>query len=226
VLFRLAEPAALVGILLAFLVGVFAHDAAQVFAAKAVRDPTPMRSGRLSGSVKTRISPFSAIAVLIAGFGWAEPVQMNDAWRKRRFHVAAALLAGPLAYLLLAFVMLAVFTAVTEPVVIVEGDRSAEVSDAGFVAELLLWMAVTFGAMFIVSLVPLPPTDGGRVLFLLGPQSQGWQKAHYNLTERNWGVGILLALIVVPVILSLPSVVDQLNPPLLRALGGVIGLDL
>lgn len=224
-LYHLAEPAALLGFALAFLVGVFAHDAAQVLAARLARDPTPARSGRMTASLATRINPFSAVAVLIAGYGWAEPVKMNDNWRKRRFHISAALLAGPLAYLLLALAMLGVLTAITEAFLFEAGGRGFDVWADGFLGELVLWMAVTFGAMFIISLVPIPPTDGGRILFLLAPQSPGWRKAEHNLTERNWGLGILLAVILLPVIFySLPSVVEQLNPPLIKSLGSLIGL--
>lgn len=217
-LYHLTEPGALVGMLLAFVVGVFAHDAAQVLAARLARDPTPARSGRVTASLATRISPFSAVAVLVAGYGWAEPVRMNEVWRKRRFHISAALLAGPLAYLVLAFALLAVFAGMADGTADLDGID-------GFAEELVLWMAATFAAMFILSLLPIPPTDGGRILFLLAPQSPGWRKAELNLTERNWGLGILLAVIILPVIFhSLPSVVGQLRSPLMSGLGGILGL--
>ncbi len=225
-LYHLTEPGALVGIALAFIVGVLAHDTAQVLAARLARDPMPARAGRMTASLATRISPFSVVAVLVAGYGWAEPVKMNDIWRKRRFHISAALLAGPLAYLVLAFAMLAVFVLIGGEGFFISGGPVPELGGTdGFVEEFVVWMAMTFGAMFILSLLPVPPTDGGRILFLLAPQSPGWRKAELNLTERNWGLGILLAVIVLPVIFrSLPSVVDQLMPPLVTGLGSLLGL--
>ncbi|ABD10828.1 Zn-dependent membrane protease [Frankia sp. CcI156] len=227
-LFHLAEPAALLGILLAFLIGIFAHDAAQVLVARLVRDPTPMRSGRMMTGLKDRLSPFSAVAVFVVGYGWAESVPMNDVWRRRRFHVAAAVLAGPLTYLLLALASLAVFQPLGEPGLVRLGDRVTEVTvPNSFGAELALWMAVTFGSMFIISLVPVPPTDAGRLLFLLGPTTAGWRNARYQLAERNIGLGILLALLLLPVLfVGFPSVVGQLIGPLLRGLASLIGLNL
>ncbi|WP_261569359.1 Zn-dependent membrane protease [Frankia gtarii] len=227
-LFHLAEPAALLGIVVAFLIGVFAHDAAQVLTARVVRDPTPLRSGRLTTGVKDRLSPFSGLAVFIVGHGWAESVPMNDVWRRRRFHVAVAVLAGPLAYLLLALGSLALFQVVGDPARVFLGDRVTEVTvPDSFAAELTLWLAITFGSMFIVSLIPVPPTDAGRLVFLLGGTSPGWRSAHHRLTDGNIGLVILLALLLLPVLfVGFPSVVGQLIGPLLRGLASLIGLNL
>ncbi|WP_239332480.1 Zn-dependent membrane protease [Frankia sp. CiP3] len=227
-LFHLAEPAALLGIVLALLIGIYAHDAAQVVVARLLQDPGPMRSGRLTASVKHRVSPFSAVAMIIAGVGWSEPIAMNDVRRGRRFHVAAALLAGPLAYLLLTLGALVGFTFVSQPLVVIEGSRIVELAGVGdFLGKLVLWLAVTFASLFIVSLIPIPPADGGRVLFGLGPQSPSWHRAEYQLRENNVGILILLALILLPKLFpGFPSVVDQLVPPLLDGLGGIINLRL
>lgn len=227
-LFHLAEPAELLAIVVAFILGVFVHDAAQVFAARLVRDPTPLRSGRLTTGVKNRLSPFSGLAVFIVGYGWAESVPMNDVWRKRRFHITAAVLAGPLSYLLLALGSLALFQVVGEPGALFVGDRVVDTTLAdSFVARFTLWLAVTFGSMFIVSLIPVPPTDAGRLVFLLGPTTPSWRNAHYRLTEGNIGLVILLALLLLPVMFAgFPSVVGQLVVPLLRGLASLIGLTL
>ncbi|MCK9876011.1 M50 family metallopeptidase [Frankia sp. Ag45/Mut15] len=227
-LFHLAEPAVLLALLVAFAIGVFVHDAAQVLTARLVRDPTPMRAGRLTASVRTRLTPFSGLAVFIVGHGWAESVPMNDVWRRRRFHVAAAILAGPLAYLLLALGSLALFGLVSDRASIDLGDRVIEATVVNsFAAEFTLWLAVTFASMFIISLIPVPPTDGGRLVFLLGGTSEGWRNTHYRLTDGNIGLVILLALLLLPALFpGFPSVVGQLIGPLLRGLGSLIGLHL
>ncbi|WP_322747472.1 MULTISPECIES: Zn-dependent membrane protease [unclassified Frankia] len=227
-LFHLAEPAALLGIVLALLIGIYAHDTAQVLVARLLQDRGPLRSGRLTASLKDRVSPFSAVAMIIAGVGWTEPIPMNDVWRKRRFHVAVAVLAGPLAYLVLAFVAIIGFKFVSQPLIIVEGTRIVELAGAGgFSAKLVLWLAVTFASLFIVSLIPIPPADGGRVLFGLGPQSPSWRKAEYQLRENNVGIVILLVAILLPkLFLGFPSVVDQLVLPLLGGLADIINLHI
>lgn len=228
-LFHLAQPAALLGIVAALLIGIVVHDAAQVGAARLMHDGSTRKSGRLTTtSVPDRLSPFSIVAMVIVGNGWAEPVPMNEVWRRRRYHVAAAVLAGPLAYAALTVGALALFKAAAETVTLTYGDRSVDVSGAStFPAKLLLWMAITFGSMCILSLIPIPPLDGGRVLFLFSPRTPGWEKARYHLTETHAGVAIVLAILLLPVLFSgFPSVVGQLVTPLVRSLGNLVGLNL
>jgi Zn-dependent protease len=74
-----------------------------------------------------------------------------------------------------------------------------------------------------LSLVPLPPLDGGRLLFALAPRTHGWLRAEHELVERNIGVAVLLALLVIPLggpVPLLPALLDTLLSPALSALLG------
>ncbi len=220
-LFHLAEPAVLLGIALGVVVGVYLHDVAQVLAAAATHDPMARRAGRLGLRPASHLGIYSAVAVVVVGYGWSEPVPMNDRWRSRRLVVAAALLAGPAMLALLCLAALAGLRLTVADVAQASGNGLA------FGPRVLLWTAFTLGALFIVSLIPLGPTDGARLLWLLGGTSYGWQKARYQLEERNIGLGILLGLLLLPVFLGgFPSVVGQLVAPLLRGLGALVGLTL
>ncbi|MBX6389929.1 MAG: M50 family metallopeptidase [Frankia sp.] len=226
-LFHLADPSALLGILLALVIGIYAHDTAQILAARLIHDPTP-RMRMKAGLIPRRVGPFSAVSMLIVGNGWAEPVPMNDIWRSRRFKISAALLAGPFAYLLLSLGAVAGAWAVTEPLdpAFMAGSSHGLEVEGPFLASMLGSMAATFASMFILSLIPVPPTDGGRILFLLAPRTPGWQKAQYQLTERNLGVVLLLVILLLPVLLPLPSVTGQLWPPLVDGLVDIFGSGL
>jgi membrane-associated protease RseP (regulator of RpoE activity) len=75
-------------------------------------------------------------------------------------------------------------------------------------------MHVYVGAL---SLVPLPPLDGGRLLFALAPRSPGWQKAEHQLDERGIGIAVLLALLLIPLggpQALLPVLLDTIVGPL------------
>ena len=75
----------------------------------------------------------------------------------------------------------------------------------------------------VLSLVPLPPLDGGRLLFALCPQTLGWQKARHYLVDQNIGVAVLLALLIIPLggpLPLLPQLLDNLLAPLMSALVG------
>jgi hypothetical protein len=229
VLFHLADPAGLLGILIALVVGVYAHDTAQVFAGRLIGDSTPRMSGRLGAKLlPARVSPFSAVAMVLGGNGWAEPVRFNEVWRNRRYHISAALLAGPLAYLALCWASVGALSAVTRRGILSATGRVVHFHQfGGFGANLLVMMAFTFASMFVLSLIPVPPTDGGRVLFLLAPKTPGWNNANVKLSETHLGVIILLVILLVPILFpSLPSIVGQLAPALLRGVGGTVGLDL
>lgn len=221
----LDQPATLLGLLLALLIGVYVGSAAQALTARALGDPMAVRSGWLTPRPQRLVSIFSAIAVLIVGWGWAEPVPMNDRWRRRRFHVAAAVLSRPLAYALLCLAALGGVRAVGVAAGASLDNPLATDTTGTFGADLLFAMAVGFAALCVVALIPCPPTDLGRVIFTLGGQSMGWQNARYQLEERNFGVGIVLALLLIPVLISgFPSWVGQLAPQVLRGLASLVGV--
>jgi hypothetical protein len=56
----------------------------------------------------------------------------------------------------------------------------------------LLLAGVELLAMGVLAILPIPPLDGGRLLFALTPRSGGWQRVRYRLDEENWGLLILL----------------------------------
>jgi hypothetical protein len=223
----LDHPATLLGLLLAFVVGVYLGTAAQVLTARALGDPMPVRAGWLNPSPKRQVSIFSAIAVVLVGWGWAEQPPMNDRWRARRFHVVTAILVRPIVYALLSLAALAGVRAVTSSAGVDAGGRNIDVTvGGGFGSELLFAAALGFAALCVIALIPCPPTDLGRVIFTLGGQSMGWQKARYQLEERNFGVGIVLGLLLLPLLFQgFPSWVGQLAPQLLKGLGSVVGVS-
>jgi Zn-dependent protease len=225
VLFYLDRPAILLGIAIALYLGVIAHDVAQVFAAQAFGDPLPRRSGRLTLNPQPHVTVFSVVAMVIVGVGWAEPIPMSDHWRRLRYKISAAVLAGPLAYAILAALSLLALRGL-KAISVSGGDRVGDfASNLPFGALLVAAMAYTFCGLCIVSLIPIPPTDGGRILFTLGPNSPGWGNARYQLQERNFGLAILLALLMLPILFpGFPSVVGQLAPALYRGLSHVVGL--
>jgi membrane-associated protease RseP (regulator of RpoE activity) len=87
--------------------------------------------------------------------------------------------------------------------------------------------ALLFGMMNLyvglLSLVPLPPLDGGRLLFALAPRSIGWQKAAYQLIDNNVGIAVLLLLLLLPLggpQALLPVILDDIASPLARLVTG------
>ena len=71
------------------------------------------------------------------------------------------------------------------------GDRSFESISADFPGQMCYAMAATFIGLAILALIPVPPMDGGRILFTWGGQSYGWQHWREEF-EDKWGIPIIL----------------------------------
>jgi Zn-dependent protease len=220
VLRALGDPISFALLLASYVVAVTAHAWVQSVVADRGGDRRPRAEGRLVPDPRRHVDPFGAIAGLIAGIGWARPVELPA--RGRRGRLVAIALSGVVANLALAAAGLlacralvgAAPTSVTLLQYGVEGDLAAR-------ATLLFGLMNLF--VGLLALVPLPPLDGGRLLFALGPRTTGWQKAEYHLVEQNIGIVALLVLLLIPLggaTALLPSLLDTVASPLAELLTG------
>jgi Zn-dependent protease len=222
VLYALGDPVSLVLLLLSFVFAVTLHGWVQSLVARRSGDRAVVAERRTAPDPRRHLDPFGAVAAGIAGYGWAKPVDPPD--RRNRGALIRVLLSGALVNLAVGLGALAV-------VGVVYGALRA-----GSVSQLLQYGAdldlapralVLFGLANLMtgllSLVPIPPLDGGRLLFGLAPRTPGWQKAEYQLDERNIGIAVLLALLLIPLggpQALLPTLLDTLAGPLVRLVTG------
>lgn len=186
--------------------------------------------GRLLPDPRRQLDPFGAISAVIAGIGWAKPV---DVPRTSAGRVALAVLSGPVVLLAIGLGTLAGFGihyndslgGIGPAIDSIGGayllQHGSPDLSAGQEAWVLFGIAATWTGG--IQLVPLPPLPGGQVLFAAAPRTLGWQKAEYQLVERNFGTGILLALMLIPLgsnVALLPNVLDNLLGPLVKAVTG------
>jgi len=215
VLYQLRHPGTLLGIALALVVGLLLHDLAQTLVARATGDETPTRAGRAAPRLLPHVDPFGAVAAVLVGWGWGSATPLDERWRARRWRVVLALGAGPATYLLLAFLGALFVRLVVTP------DQVLQELPGRF----CLALTFTWAALAVVSLLPVPPLDGGRVVLALAPQTLAWQRIRQQLEERNLGTVVALVLVVVPRLFpGFPDVVAQLLSPLLDGLGGLVGV--
>lgn len=227
-LFVLRFPTAFLGIAIALLVAVLVHSLAQAATARAFGDRLPAASGRLNPDPRRHFDPFGVIVMLISGIGWNKPVPLQEPrFRGGRTRYLLAILAGPFANLLLGVAALAALRA-TGLTLLPEVDPLGA-ADASFAQVLLYELAVVNAAVGVLTLLPIPPLDGARILWLYAPQTPGWRNARYHLEERNVGIAIC-------VILSLPlfggsgllrslvvAITGAFLAPIAQAFGFVIG---
>lgn len=224
-LYALGAPLSFLLLLASFVLAVTLHGWVSCLAADRAGDRRPRMEGRLRPDPRRHVDPFGAIAGLIAGFGWARPLDPPPGRRSRR-SLLLGCLAGPAANLALGMAAMAAFSAMTGfalPLALSKLLQSGVPGLAWAESGVLLFglMNLYVGAL---SLVPLPPLDGGRLLFGLAPRTVGWQKAEYHLVEQNIGLVAVLVLLLLPLggpQALLPGVLDQLVSPLVRlATGG------
>jgi Zn-dependent protease len=221
VLRALGDPYAFLVLLISFVVAVTAHGWVQSWAAHRAGEREPAQQRRLHPDPRRHLDPFGAIAAAIAGTGWARQVEVSP--RRSTGSVAAVLLAGTVANVVLGVAALAAFRlsgGALPDVTLLDLQRGIG-GAPGLVA--LYLFGLTNLALAALSLVPLPPLPGGRLLFAAAPRTPGWQKAHYRLVEQNIGVAVLLALLLIPLggpQPVLPAVLDTVLQPALRPLLG------
>jgi Zn-dependent protease len=220
VLRALGDPLSFLLLVVCFVVAVTVHGWASSIAADRTGDRRPRAEGRLKPDPRRHLDPFGAVAGLIAGIGWAKPVEAPA--RTRRGALLAVTLSGTVANLLLGIAALVVVRTLVGP-----APAGSTLLQYGIDGDLGPRAALLFGLMnvyvAVLSLVPLPPLDGSRLLFGLAPRSVGWQKAEYQLVEQNIGLVALLVLLLLPLggaTALLPALLDNLVTPIVRAVTG------
>ncbi len=217
-LYALGDPVSFVLLVASFLIAITLHGCTQSVISARAGERQLTQAGRTRPDPRRHLDPFGAIAAAIAGIGWAKPVEVGD--RASRSTMVGVLLCGAVANLVVGALSLAAFRLLGGAV----SGVSTSVLQQGLTGgEVLLRVLLLFGLMNVfvaaLSLVPLPPLDGGRLLFALAPRSPGWQRARYYLVEQNIGVAVLLALLLIPLggpQALLPTILDTLVSPLVE----------
>jgi len=191
----LAHPVTFLGLLVGYLLAIAAHAAAQAFVARSLGDRWATRDLRKPAKI---IDPFGAISAAIAGPGWG--ITREGRYRSRGQQLTM-LLAGPVAAMLVGVIGVVGYLVAGGLRELLSLIRLADLlqgvtGPAGQVFTLSLGVEAL--AVGVLSLIPLPPLTGWRILMLYAGRSQGWQRARYYLEERNFGVVALLVLLLIP----------------------------
>lgn len=178
------------------LFGITLHEAAHGYVARHFGDPTAWQAGRISLNPIRHVDPVGTIAVplfllltskLLGGagvlFGWAKPVPVN--WNKLRNPKRDMLwvaLAGPASNMLMA-VLWAMSASVLFRMGVESDDFWFRMAIAGIQINLIL---------MALNMLPLPPLDGGRIVFSLLPHPMAAQYAKIE----PYGLLILILLML------------------------------
>lgn len=159
------------------------HEFAHGFAAVKLGDSTPRWQGRLTLNPLAHIDYVGALCIILFGFGWAKPVQIDARnFKNPKTGMAVTALAGPLANIIVAFVSLLLINVVW---LFPQSEILLYISMfLGYIASINVSLAV-------FNLIPIPPLDGSRLLSALLPNKQYYALMRY---ERYFFFAILFLL--------------------------------
>jgi Zn-dependent protease len=182
-------------IVVSLLIGFSFHEFSHALVADTLGDPTPRRQGRLSLNPREHLDPLGSLMLIMAGFGWAKPVQINPFNLRFGPKVGMALsaVAGPLANFVIAGALAAPLKA---RVFELRSEFTLSTWSLGnYVAFLLLYIVIINTTLGVFNLLPIPPMDGSRVAMLLPGEIGDFFR---RMEQERWGLGILMLLIALP----------------------------
>lgn len=175
----------------AILIAFTFHEYAHAFVADRLGDKTPKFQGRLTLNPLAHIDPLGFIMVILAGFGWAKPVQVNPRAFKNYYKDDLKVsIAGPMANILVA-VVVAVILSITNKFL----PQSFYNNPAIDLLITILYMTIQLNCILaFFNMMPLPGLDGSHVLRDLFPAKA------YKIYEKiyPYQTVILILFIMVP----------------------------
>ncbi len=186
------------------------HEYAHGWTAVKLGDPTPRYQGRLSFSPFAHIDYIGALCIILFGFGWAKPVQVNSFnFRNPKRDMAITALAGPLSNIIMATIAMLITNAITA--------FAPMVTVTLYVFYFFYFIAQINISLAVFNLIPIPPLDGSRLLSALLPDRIYYKIMRY---ERYFFI-LLIGLLYLGV---LDGVLSTLTGGLMTGISFITGL--
>lgn len=172
----------------AILFALTFHEYAHAWAAWKLGDPTARSMGRLSLNPLVHLDPAGTIMLIITvmsgfGIGWAKPVPVDPRYlRNPRKDMLWIALAGPVSNIILAFILVGVFTHMPSGGVLT--DTLRQMIRYGIIINL---------ALAFFNMLPIPPLDGSRVLRGLLPPAQAQRYGQLEMYGPILLIGLIIA---------------------------------
>jgi len=151
------------------IIGLTVHEYCHAFAAFKLGDHTARESGRLTFNPLKHIDLIGFIFLIVAGFGWAKPVQFDpDNLSHPRRDKAIIAAAGPLSNMALALVFVAMIKAWLALPLFISSEAVLTFFFTGsfvVVVDFIFRAATINLGLLIFNLLPIPPLDGSHIVF-------------------------------------------------------------
>lgn len=159
------------------LIALTGHEFAHGYVSKKLGDPTPEYQGRLTLNPLAHLDLVGTILMILTGFGWAKPVQVDPRYYKDpKKGMALTALAGPMANFIMAFAALLIY-AVFFVISIKFNVAQNAVNIIGAIAQIF---AVRNLCFMVFNIIPIPPLDGAKVLGMFLPNGAYYKMLQYE----------------------------------------------
>lgn len=146
-------------LVVALLVAITFHEFAHAWVANRLGDSTAKHLGRLTLNPLVHLDVMGTIMIFLVGFGWGKPVPYNPARLTRgRFGEVLVAVAGPLSNILLALLF-----ALPGRIYLIQHQALPEGQIYTFLA-VMVTLNILLAAF---NLIPIPPLDGSKILYLI-----------------------------------------------------------
>ncbi|HSP63829.1 MAG TPA: site-2 protease family protein, partial [Pyrinomonadaceae bacterium] len=203
-------------VLIALLIALTIHEASHALMAYWLGDSTPKKMGRLSLNPFAHLEPLGALMILLIGFGWGKPVQIDAEKLKPGPKLGMTLVAaaGPISNFLLAVLFVLPLRLKWFPLygnirIPLDGLPFGVAAFYTGVGPLLQTIVTLSLALAIFNLIPLNPLDGSRLWEIILPTKLYFQIARFELI----GLALVLGLIVSDRFLGTNILAGFLGPP-------------
>ena len=171
------------------LIALSVHEAAHGYVSNKLGDPTAKSLGRITINPIKHLDPIGFICVVLFGIGWANAVPINTRYfKKPRRDMALSAAAGPISNLLLAVM----FALLLKAFLLVPYQILSNIGVFTQIILTFLMQAISLNVSFAVfNLIPVPPFDGSRILYVFLPPKYYFGIMKY---ERYICLGFMLLL--------------------------------
>lgn len=166
-------------------------------------DPTPRNQGRITLNPIKHVSPMGLISLFFLRIGWGRPVIVNSSKftkiKNKKLGEALVSLAGPLTNIIIAFILIFIYT------LLLKYEVSFGPTNIAEIIHTMIFAAISINlGLAIFNLLPLPPLDGFSILSLFLP-----------LKVRTWITNNQTIIYIVFVVLIWSGVIAKIVLPFL-----------
>ena len=172
------------------------HEFAHAWAATKLGDDTPTHQNRLTLNPLAHLDPIGSIGILLCGFGWGKPVQVNPARFNRKHSMRAGMAitaaAGPISNLIMALIGTIIYK-------LLLGAAGNGSEALGWLAMITMYFIYINIGLAVFNLIPVAPLDGQKIVSYFLPDRINAKIAQYQTV-----ISIAMLLILFSGLLDVP----------------------